>query len=119
MDNPSYGVLVDRSGWPVEKIITQKTKQEFIVQLLAEELITKHTVALNRLREGLDHFGLLDMMGSTDVGGDLFVTANSKTTLTAEKLLLCFEKSTTSARAQLLAYNNLKKFIAVNDSVKG
>jgi hypothetical protein len=41
LDNPSYGVLVDRSGWPVEKIITQKTKQEFFTQLLAEELITK------------------------------------------------------------------------------
>jgi predicted Zn-dependent peptidase len=59
------------------------------------------------------------MMGSTDVGRDLFVTPNSKTTLTAEKLLSYFEKITTSAPAQLLANNNLKKFIAVNESVKG
>ena len=95
------------------------TKQEFFTQLLAEELITKCTVALNRFREGLNHFGLLDMMGSTDVGRDLFVTPNSKTTLTAEKLLSYFEKITTSAPAQLLANNNLKKFIAVNESVKG
>ena len=110
---------MDRSGWPVERIITQKTKQEFITQLLAEELITKRTVALNRFREGLNHFGLLDMMGSTDVGRDLFVTSNTKGTLTAEKLLSCFEKITTSTPAQFSAYNNLKKFIAVNENIKG
>lgn len=58
------------------------------------------------------------MFGNSDVSSDLFVTPSSEACLTAEKLL-CFGKVTTAAPEKLIYYNNLKRFIALNENVKG
>lgn len=62
LDDPKFCTIVDRSGWPVERVINLHARVGFINQILMEELFDKRLPALNSFKEGLDHFGLLSMI---------------------------------------------------------
>ena len=62
LDDPINCAIVDRSGWPVGRVINMLSRVDFISQLLIEELFDKRLSALTSFREGLNHFGLLDLI---------------------------------------------------------
>ena len=111
---------MDRSGWPIEKMLTVSTVSEFTHYLLAEELVTKRVTALSKLWEGINYFGLIDVSKHVDSSVFQRLLCGGKEVLTADKLFSCFEStSPPSNECELAAYINLMKFIKDNEGKTG
>ena len=40
-DVPKYSTIIDRSGWPIGRLLNLKSKGDFITNILVEELVGK------------------------------------------------------------------------------
>ncbi|XP_028412592.1 uncharacterized protein LOC114535489 [Dendronephthya gigantea] len=90
LDEPRFSSIVDRSGWPVGRVLSIKSRVDFISQILIEELYDKRLPSLISFKEGLDHFGLIKFIQmSPDTWKPFFVAndGSQEISLTAKKFL--------------------------------
>ena len=74
-DVPKYSTIIDRSGWPIGRLLNLKSKGDFITYILVEELVGKRIQLLQNFREGLDYFGLIRLIKeSPGLWKPMFVT---------------------------------------------
>ena len=74
-DVPKYSTIIDRSGWPIGRLLNLKSKGDFITYILVEELVSKIIQLLQNFREGLDYFGLIRLIKeSPNLWKPMFVT---------------------------------------------
>ena len=67
--------MIDRSGWPIGRVLNMKSKGDFVSHMLVEELVGKRLQLLQNFREGLDLFGLVGMIKENpSLWEPLFVT---------------------------------------------
>ena len=119
LQREDFGTLLDRSGWPIEKVLNVSNVQEFTHYLLAEELVTKRVAALSNLREGINYFGLVDLATHVDPSVFQSFLCGHKEVLTANKFISCFGSTAPSKECELAAYTNLIKFIKDNEGKTG
>ena len=67
--------MIDRSGWPIGRVLNMKSKGDFATHTLVEEVLGKCLQLLQNFREGLDYFGLMGMIKENpSLWEPLFVT---------------------------------------------
>lgn len=104
-------VIVDSCGWPIERLVTVFNKHELTQQLLCEELLTKRMDALNNFREGLNYFGLVDLLKDSPAIGQVLFVPQSSNQLTAEDFLKCLDSTKPNKPEELKAYNHFISFV--------
>ena len=73
-DVPKYSTIIDRSGWPIGRLLNLKSKGDFITYILVEELVGKRIQLLQNFREGLDYFGLIRLIKESQHCWDTFIS---------------------------------------------
>ena len=92
-------------------MLTLQIRDEFINLLLRQELLTKRVGSLDNLREGLNHFSLVDMLTKApNVGEQLFIH-QEETDITANGLQNCINMEKPSKPEEVATIVNLMKFI--------
>ena len=89
-------------------MITVESKHELIQLLLCEELLTKRIDALNNFCEGLNYFGLVDMLKTAPGLGEGLFMLKGANGVSAEELLNCFDLKQPTKPEELKAFNHLQ-----------
>ena len=100
-------------------MITVESKDELIQCLLCEELLTKRIDGLDNLQEGLNYFGLVDLLKrAPNIGQDLFISRVSNY-LSADHLMNYFQLHEPSKAEELTAFNHLLAFVREYENATG
>ena len=118
-DVPKFSSIIDRSGWPMQSIINMKCRFEFVSRILIEELYDKRLPALQRFREGIDHFGLLQFLQRNPDGWKpYFVRKGTIQQLTSEKFLSSLASKQNNDEERR-AYSHLVQFVNESECLTG
>ena len=110
-DQPKFSTLIDRSGWPIGRVLNMKSKGDFVTYMLVEELVGKRLQLLQNFREGLDYFGLVGMMKeNASLWKPLFVT-EKQVPLSADAFISLVEPPSGHDELQARAYALFIEFI--------
>lgn len=110
LDDPKYSTIVNRSGWPVGRVLNLKSKGDFITSILVEELVDKRIQLLQNFREGLDHFSLLKLMKESPNLWKPFFLTEGPTPLSADVFMNLVEPPTEPDELQAKAYELFLEF---------
>ena len=100
-------------------MITVESKDELIQLLLCEELLTKRIDGLDNLREGLNYFGLVDLLKTApNLGEDLFIGRVSNS-VSADQLLKYCQLQEPSKPEELAASKHLLAFVKEFENATG
>ena len=118
-DDARFSSIIDRSGWPTESVINMKCRFEFVSRILIEELFDKRLPALQKFREGLDHFGLLQFLKKKPDGWKpYFVNEDANQPLTADKFLSLLTSNHNDEKERR-AYFLLVRFVKESECLSG
>lgn len=78
--------LINSSNWSPVEIITLENKATLLQDLVYTEIIDKRQNQLQHLRDGLNHFNVVDLC-STDPSKFRFLFVYQEDTLTCERML--------------------------------
>ena len=110
IENPQYCHIFDNSGWQVGRMLTMENKDEFIHLLLCEDLLTKRLGAICNLGQGLNYFGMVDMIKLAPKIGEQLFRCEGHINVTAQNLNDCIEMDKPS-KADLAILDHLIAFI--------
>lgn len=111
--------MIDRSGWPIGRVLNIKSKGDFVSHMLVEELVGKRLQLLQNFREGLDYFGLVGMIKENpSLWEPLFVT-KEPVPLSADAFISLFECPSSREELQARAYALFREFVKAHEECIG
>lgn len=111
--------MVDRSGWPIGKVLNMKSKGDFVTHMLVEELVGKRLQLLQSFREGLDYLGFVGMIKENpSLWEPLFVT-KEPVPLSADAFISLFECPSIWEELQARAYALFREFVKGHEECTG
>lgn len=92
-------------------MLTMENKDEFIHLLLCEELLTKRLGAIYNLGQGLNYFGMVDMLKLAPKIGEQLFRCEGHINVTAQNLKDCIQMDKPSKEEDIATLNHLIAFI--------
>lgn len=104
--------MIDRSGWPIGRVLNMKSKGDFVSHMLVEELVGKRLQLLQNFREGLDYFGLVGMIKENP-------SLWEPVPLSADAFISLFECPSSREELQARAYALFREFVKAHEECIG